>query len=113
MSTSTNLSNYATYVQFMLMTPMSCKTLRGLAIGYEYTTDTDTSNILRHMTAKYLHLAGKMNDEIFNITQWMPPNVKIQTKLQLASPNFILRKVFATATDGTIYLTLAMLHLQK
>ena len=34
-STSNNLSNYAGYIQSILMSPMSYKLLRGMAIGYE------------------------------------------------------------------------------
>jgi hypothetical protein len=33
-STIKNLSNYASYIQFMFMTPMSYKHLRGRALGY-------------------------------------------------------------------------------
>ena len=65
----------------MLMTPMSYKQLRGMTIGYEYKTNTDTTNILREATTKDLHLVGKLNHEIFNIPQWLPPNVKIDIKL--------------------------------
>jgi hypothetical protein len=51
----------------MLMPPLSNKKLRSMTIGYEYKTNTDSSNILREATTKDLHLVGKLNDEIFNI----------------------------------------------
>ena len=53
----------------MLMNRMSHKLLRGMAIGYGYKTDKNTSNILRDATTKDLHLVGKINHEIFNIRQ--------------------------------------------
>ena len=90
-STSNNLSNYASYIRFMLMTPMSHELLKGLVIGYEYKTDTDTTNIHRDTTTKGLHLVGKINHEIFNIPPWFPPNIKVDIKLQLALSNFILQ----------------------
>ena len=58
-STSNNFSNYASYIQFMLMTPMFYKILRCSVIGYEYKRNTDTSNILRGLTTKDLGSAGK------------------------------------------------------
>ena len=58
-STSNNFSNYASYIQFMLMTPMFYKILRCSVIGYEYKRNTDTSNILRNTTTKDLHLIEK------------------------------------------------------
>ena len=75
----------------MFMTPVSCKLVRGLAIGYEYKPNTVTINILEDATSKDLHTLGwEINHEIFNIPQWLPPNVKIDIKLPLASSNFIL-----------------------
>ena len=70
MSTSNNISNYSDYIKFMLMTPIVYKLLRCSTIGYEYKTDTDTSNVLRNATTKDLPLAGKINDEMSNIPQW-------------------------------------------
>ena len=49
-STNTNLSHYTSYIQFMLMTPMFYKLLRGIAIRYEYKVDTETSNNLEDAT---------------------------------------------------------------
>ena len=77
----------------MLMTPNSYKKLIGIPIQYEYKTDTDITNILKEATTSYLHLVVKINHEIFNIPQWMPPNIRVNIKLQLALSNFILRKV--------------------
>ena len=85
-STNNNLSKYASYIQLMLTTPESFKKLRGLTIGYEYKTDTDSANILRKATNYDLHLVGKINHEIYNIPQRMPPNVKIYIKLPLFRP---------------------------
>ena len=109
-STSNNLSNYASYIQFMLMTPMSYKLLWGHDLGYEYKTDTDTTNILGDAITKDLHFVGKLNHELFNIPQRLPPNVKIDIKLQLAPSNFILLKIVRTASDVTVSLTSAILH---
>ena len=53
----------------MLMTPISYKLLRGLTIGYEYKTDTDTTYKLGDVTTKDLHLVGKTNKKIFNLPQ--------------------------------------------
>ena len=72
------------------MTSESYKKLRGLAIGYEYKKDTDTTNILREVTTSALHLIGKISREVFNIPQWMPPNLKIDIKSELALSDFIL-----------------------
>jgi len=63
------------------MTPISYKRLKGSAIGYEYRTNTDATNILRDVTTKDLYLVGKTKHEIFNIPQWLPLNVKIDIKL--------------------------------
>ena len=79
------------------MTPGSYKLLRGLAIGYEYTTDTDTRSILRDVTTKDLRLVGKINNEIFSIPQWMPSNIEIALKQQLAPSISILQKVLGNA----------------
>jgi hypothetical protein len=83
-----------------------------MAIGYEYKTNIDTGNILRDATTKDLHF-GEINHEIFNVRQWLPPNVQIDIKLQLAQLNFILRKVNCTAPDVTVSLTSAILHVRK
>jgi hypothetical protein len=112
-STSNNLSNYASYIQFMLMTPKSYKELRGQAMGYEYRLNVDTDGELTTAVTKEYHLVGKLNHEIFNISQWLPPNVKIDIKLQLAPGNFILRKTIAGAPDATVNLTSAVLHVRK
>ena len=64
--------------------------LIGMTIGYEYKTDTDTSNILRDVVTNDLHLVWKINHEIFNIPQWLPLHFKIDIKLQLPPSNFIL-----------------------
>jgi hypothetical protein len=111
--TINNLPNYASYIQFMLKTLMSYKELRGLAIGYEHKSDTDTGNILRDVTTKDLHLVGKLNHEKFNIPQWLPSNVKIDIKLQLALSNSILQKVIGTSPDVTVSLTSEILHARK
>jgi len=95
------------------MTPMSIKFLRGMAFGNEYKTDTYTSNILRDATNKDLNLVGKINFEIFNIPQWLPPNVRINIKLQLAPSNFILRKAVGAALDVTVSITSVILYVRK
>jgi hypothetical protein len=84
-----------------------------MTIGYEYKTNTDTTNILREATTKDLHLVGKLNHGIFNIPQWLPPNVKIDIKLQLEPSNYIIRKVLEAAPDVTVSLTSAILHVRK
>jgi hypothetical protein len=112
-STSNNLSNYASYIQFMLMTPMAYKKLRGLPMGYDYRTNVDTDGELTWAVSKEYHLVGRLNHEIFNISQWMPPNVKIDIKLQLAPSNFILRKTLDAAPDANVNLTSAILHVRK
>ena len=91
-STSNNLSNYASYIKFMLITPMSYKKLIGLVMGYDYRSNADADGELTWVVSKQYYLVVKLNHEIFNIPQWMPPNIKIDIKLQLASSNFILRK---------------------
>ena len=78
----------------MLMTSMSFNILRGMAIPYEYKTDTDTKNILRDATTKYLHFVGKIKHETFNIPQWMPPNVKTDVKLQLPPSIFFAKSTW-------------------
>jgi len=45
--------------------------------------------------------------------QWLPPNVKIDLKLQLTPSNFILRKVVGTAPDVTVSLISSILHVRK
>ena len=49
------------------------------------------------MANKDLHLVGKINDEIFNLPQWMHPNVKNHIELRFAPSDLILRKIVATA----------------
>jgi len=95
------------------MNPMAYKKLRGLAIECESRTDAYTTNILRDMTTKDLHLFRKINHGIFNKPQWFPPIAKIDIKPQLAPSNFILRRVVATASDVTVSLTLAIFHVRK
>ena len=97
----------------MLINPLLNKLVKGLAIGYEYKQDSVTTNILEDAKTKVLHLVGKINHEIFNIPQRLPPNVKIDIKLQLALSNFILQKVLGTAPDLTVSLTLGILHVRK
>ena len=65
------------------------------------------------MTTKNLNLAGKINHDIFDKPQWLPPNLKIDIKLQLAPSNFILQKVLGTAPDAKVLLNLAILHVRK
>ena len=43
----------------------------------------------------------------------MPPNVNIDTKLQLAPSNFILRNTLYASPDDKVNLTSAMLHVRK
>ena len=95
------------------MTPISYKKLKDMAIGYEYKTDTETSNMLRDETAKDLHLGGKINHYMFKYISMGPPNVKIDTKLQLAPSRFILQKVVGTAPDVLFSLFSAILHVRK
>ena len=95
------------------MAPMSHYKLRGLAIGYEYRTDTDATNILRDVTTKDLHLVGKTNHEIFIIPKWLPPNVKMDIKLQLALSNYILKKMVAPKYDLALSLTSAIMDVRK
>ena len=92
------------------MTPMSYKKLRGLAIGYEYRTDTNTSSIIRVLTTKDLHLVGKINHEIFNILNGCLPMLRLIIKLQLAPSNLILQKVFAASPDVTVSLLQCFLY---
>ena len=56
-------------MQFMLMTPKSYKELRGTSNGYEYITNTDSTDALKNATTSELHLVGKIYHEIFNIPQ--------------------------------------------
>ena len=58
-------------------------------------------------------MVGKLNHEIFNISQWLPPNVKIDIKLQLAPSNFILRKTLAAAPDANVIIISAILRVRK
>jgi hypothetical protein len=87
------------------MTPKSYKELRGQALCYEYRSNVDTGGNLSAAVTKEYHLVGKINHEIFNISQWLPPNVKIDIKLQLAPSSFILRKTLASAPDANIIIT--------
>jgi hypothetical protein len=112
-STSNNLSNYASYIQFIMMTPKSYKELRGQALGYEYRPNVDTDGELTAAVTQEYHLVGKLNHQIFSISQWLPPNVKIDIKLQLAPSNFILRKTLAAAPDANVIITSAILHVRK
>ena len=84
-----------------------------MAIGYEYKMYIVTSNILGDATSKDLHLVWNINHEIYNIPQCLPPNVKIDTKLQLAPSRFILQKVVGTAPDVLFSLFSAILHVRK
>jgi len=112
-STSNNLSNYASYIQFMMMTPKAYKEMRGQSLGYEYRTGVDTDGELTTAVTQEYHLVGKLNHEIFNISQWLPPNVKIDIKLQMAPSNFILRKTLPAAPDANVIITSAILHVRK
>ena len=94
----------------MLMTPDSYK---GLANGYEYTADTDTTDTLTRVTPSELHLVGKIKHETFNIPQWLPSNIKVEIKITLAPSNSIFQKVLATAPDVTVSLTSKILHIRK
>ena len=89
----------------MLMTPKSYKELRGTSNGYEYITDTNSTDALKNATTSDLHLVGKTYYEIFNIPQWLPPNIKLDIKLTLALSNFILRKELPANPDVTLSLT--------
>ena len=51
--------------------------------------------------------------EIFNIPQWLPPNVKTDIKLQFTRYNFILQSVVSTARDEIDSLTSAILYVRK
>ena len=51
--TSHSISNYASYIQLMLMTSISCKKLRGVAVEHEYKMDTYTTNILGDAIARF------------------------------------------------------------
>ena len=113
MRTSTNPRNYASYIQFMLVTPMSHGFLRYLAIGYEYKKDTDTSNILKDATTKDLHLVGKINHEIINKIQGLPPSFKIDIKLQTAPSSFNLQNVVGTVPSVTVSLTSEILYVRE
>ena len=84
-----------------------------MAIGYEYKMYIVTSNILGDATSKDLHLVWNINHEIYNIPQCLPPNVKIDAKLQLAPSNFILREVVDTAPGVTVFLISVTFHVQK
>jgi len=95
------------------MTPKSYKELRGTSNGYEYITNTDSTDALKNATTSELHLVGKIYHEIFNIPQWLPPNVKVDIKLTLAPSNFILRKELAGNPDVSLSLTSAILHVRK
>jgi len=66
-SNSNNLSNYTSYIQFMLTTPNLYKEFRGQAMGYEHRSNVDTDGELTTAVTKEHHLVGKLNHEIFNI----------------------------------------------
>ena len=72
MNTSNNLSSYSRYVKFTLMTPKSYKKLRGSTMGYKYTPGIETTIALENATTRGLHLAGKITNKTFNISQWLP-----------------------------------------
>jgi hypothetical protein len=97
----------------MMMTPKAYKELRGRALGYEYRSGVDTDGELTAAVTQEYHLVGKLNHEIFNISQQLPPNVKTDIKLQLAPSNFILIKTHATAPDANVIITSAILHVRK
>ena len=97
-------------MQFMLMTPISYKLLRDMAMGYEYKTDTDKNNLLRNATTRDLHLVGKINHKIVTIPQWLLPNVKIDIKLELTQSSFILGNVAGTGPDVTVFLISAIFN---
>ena len=71
------------------MTPVSFKVVRILAIWHEYKVNTATTNIFGESTNKDLRLVRKISNKISNIPQWLPPNVKIDIKLQLNLSNFL------------------------
>ena len=97
----------------MMITRKAYKDLRGQALGYEYGSGFDTDGELTAAVIQEYHLVGKLNPEIFDILQWLPPNVKIDIKLQLTPSNFLLRKTLAAAPDANIIITSAMLHVRK
>ena len=78
----------------MLMTLMFYKLLRGMAIRYEYKTETHSSNILRDSATIDLQLVGKINHEIPNILQWLPPpsQCKYRYKVTSCSVQFYFAK---------------------
>ena len=57
----------------MMMTPKAYKELRGQSLGYEYRSGFDTDGELTTAVTQEYHLVGKLNHEIFNISQWLPP----------------------------------------
>ena len=75
------------------MAPKSFKELMGSANEYEYRADAGTTNAHREETISKLHLVGKIDHEIFNVPQWLPPNIKVAVKLTPVPSNYILRKV--------------------
>ena len=89
--------------------------MRGSVKGYEYKTETDSANALREATTREceLLLVGKTNHEIFNIPQWLPPNIKVDIKLTLAPSNFILRKELSISPVVTVSLISTILNIRK
>ena len=79
---------------------------------YEYRLDINANGEVNEAVTTENHFLGKLNHEIFNISQWLPPNVMIDIKLTLASSNFILKPTNATAPEVTDNLTSAILHVK-
>ena len=97
----------------MLIPPKSYKEWGVSANGYEYKTNTDTTDALKEAKTSELYYVGKINHEIFNIPQCLPPYIKVDIKLTLVPTNFILRKELPKSFDVTVSLTSAMLHIRK
>jgi len=75
--------------------------------------DSDNTNILRKVTTSDSHLVGKIDHKIFNIPQWMLPNIKIDINLKFNPSYFHFSKCTCPCTLTTVTLTLAILHIQK
>ena len=60
MSTSNNLSNSASYIQFMVMNPMLYKKLIGQPMGYYHRSNVDTDGELTWVVSKEYHFVGKL-----------------------------------------------------
>ena len=111
-STSNNLSNYASDIQFILITPSPIRK-NGLTMGYDYRSNVDTDGELTWEISKQYHFVGKLNNEIFDKFQWMSPNVKIGGKQQITPSHSILRKIHDPSPDSTVNLTSSTLDVQK